>query len=324
MNATDVLNRIADARRSQRETVRYVLRQAEPIGTRLQYCGSWLHLREWIETGESRIQNANFCKQHLLCRCCAARRAGKLVEAYAVKVDQVCADYAKAHPGCELVPAMVTLTVKNGPDLRERMQHLKGAWSTMIERRRRHKSRPNRNPHVEWCKVHGSIKSLEVTQGKGGWHPHFHAFVLLESYIDQAQLSKEWESITADSFVVGVTKCHGGIVAGLVECLKYATKFSELSPAQAWEVHKALKGSRTVDPQGCLRGVPEPEIDQDDNEGLSGPYRDLIAWWSWERNGYVVQPAEHYGLDDVAGQLSQLEDAQVASYSASLAPDDPF
>ena len=107
MNASDVLNRLISHRKSQTALVEHLLQEDEKLGQRVRYCGSWLHLREWIESGESRIRNANFCKQFLLCRSCAARRAGKLVTAYEAKVNTLTAAQAS------LIPAMVTLTIKN-------------------------------------------------------------------------------------------------------------------------------------------------------------------------------------------------------------------
>lgn len=254
----------------------------------LSGCGTWLHFREWLESGETRLRNANFCKNHLICRACAARRAGKLVEAYMRKVAEV----QRLHP--DLIPAHVTITVKNGPDLKERVDHLKKAWQRMLARRRSHLHKPERYGPVEWCKVAGSVRSLEVTAGAEGWHPHFHAFVLLKEYIDHEQLCEEWRELTGDSFIVGVSLCRDGVLPGLIEVLKYATKFSELKPAQAWHVFQCLRGSRSVDPQGVLRGVMEPNIDQDTVDGLSGPYRDFIAIWSNWKRGYNL-----HGIEDL-------------------------
>lgn len=249
-------------------------------------CGSWLHFREWYQSGDTRLMNANFCKRHLLCQACAVRRAGKMNEAYLPKVEQV----SEAH-GSRLIPAMVTLTVKNGPNLEERVDHLKKAWSKMIAARRRFMSNPERHPSVEWAKTVGSLRALEVTRSKSGeWHPHLHVFVLLSRYIQQRKLSEEWEAWTGDSKVVGVTKCKKGISSGLREVLKYSCKFSSMSPADTYHVHSTLRGSRLIDPQGVLRGVQIPDIDSDDIEGLEGPYRDFIASWVFGEDRYKITP----------------------------------
>ena len=40
----------------------------------------------------------------------------------------------------------------------------------------------------------------------GEWHPHVHMFALLDTWIDQEQLSETWHEITGDSFVVDIRK----------------------------------------------------------------------------------------------------------------------
>ena len=236
MEASELLNRITRAKRSQVDLHAYLFEDDPPLGALVNGCGSWLHLREWLQeftpkgTNESRLLAANFCKKHLLCQSCAVRRAGKHVEAYAAKVEHL----QKERP--DLVPAMVTLTVKNGPDLPERVAHMKKAWSRMIAARRRYLSNPDRHPAVEWSKVEGSIRAIEIKRGKrsGLWHPHMHCFVLLDRYIKQKKLSEEWHQWTGDSFVVGVTKCKNGIVPGLIATVKYSCKISSMTPDQIY------------------------------------------------------------------------------------------
>ena len=134
---------------------------------------------------------------------------------------------------------------------------------------------------IEWNKVHGSIRAIEVTWNKKAkeWHPHIHVFALVSEYISQMHLSAEWERFTGDSMIVDVRKCKNGIVPGLIEVLKYVSKPSELTPELLFKLYETAKGSRFVDRQGCLRGVPEPCIDSDDDDGLHGPFRDFIALW---------------------------------------------
>lgn len=283
MNASDVLNRLTSHKRSQAPLMELLRLEQPSLSSKLHSCGSWMQLREWLESGESRIKQAFFCKEFLACRSCAARRAAKLTTAYASKVEHVTA-------GRSLIPAMVTLTVRNGADLGERLSHLKQSWARMTAAKRRSMSNGRHAP-IEWCKVEGSIRAIEVTNKGKGWHPHAHVFVLLNSYIDQKRLSAEWERFTGDSKVVGVTACKGGILPGLIEVLKYASKITDMTPAQVLNVWRTAKGSRFVDPQGILRGVEEPDIDTDDMEGLQGPYRDYIAMWLYGEKRYALQSA---------------------------------
>jgi hypothetical protein len=284
MQASELLNRITKAKRSQTRLLAHVLQKEPVLGEKIKWCGGWLHFREWIQMDETRLLNANFCKKHLLCQACAVRRAAKMNEAYAPKVQSVCED----HPN--LIPAMITLTVKNMDDLAAGIQHLKDSWGRMLAAKRKGAAGSERHLPVEWNKVLGSLRALEVTKGKDGlWHPHLHVFTLLSAYINQKALSAEWERFSGDSRIVGVTKCRGGIEAGLREVLKYSCKFSSLTSEETLHVHDVCKGSRLIDPQGVLRGVPEPDIDSDSIEGLTGPYRDFIALWVQGQARYSIK-----------------------------------
>ena len=289
---TDLLNKITSIRREQAALTRFLCNRDEILGTKLFGCGTWLHMREWLDHGgETRLVNANFCKKHLVCMACAARRSVRLVEAYASKVATVTA----AQP--QLVPAMVTLTIKNGLDLGERIQHCKKAWSAMLAAKRKGASVSSRNAPVEWNKVAGSIRAIEITKNRKTqeWHPHMHCFVLLENYIDQPALSREWQSCTGDSKIVGVTKCRNkqtgevDAMAGLFEVVKYAVKFSDMTHEDLWHVFNVCGGTRSVDPQGSLRGVPEPDIDADSIEGLAGPTVDYVARWLFMLQKYEIE-----------------------------------
>lgn len=295
----ELLNKITSIRREQASLTRFLWNRDELLGTKLFGCGTWLHMREWTDHGgETRLVNANFCKKHLVCMACAARRSVRLVEAYAAKVATVLDDARKE--GRELIPAMVTLTVKNGPELGERIAHCKRAWSSMLAAKRRGASESGRHVAVQWNRVAGSVRALEITKNRNTreWHPHMHCFVLLESYLDQAELSREWEHWTGDSKIVGVTKCRNkqtgevDALAGLFEVVKYAVKFSEMSHEDLWHVYQTCGGTRSVDPQGSLRGVPEPDIDADSIQGLSGPTVDYIARWLFLQEKYELEKWE--------------------------------
>lgn len=305
MNTSDVLNRLTYHRRSQATLLKHLKSEEPKLGEKVEGCGTWLHIREWLQTGQARIRNANFCKKFLLCQSCGARRAAKMVSAYKPKVETV----LQAMP--HLIPAMVTLTIKNRDDLADGLGHLKDSWTRMMTAKRLGKSANCRNGAVEWNKVQGSIRAIEVTRKDKGWHPHIHAFVLLEEYISHEMLSKEWERFTGDSFVVGIKRCDNGIVPGLIETLKYVSKLADLTPENALEVYRVAKGSRFTDPQGVLRGVAEPDIcDDDEDENCVGPYRDFMALWGFRSESYhfrdyadptqlvIVKPGDA-GFDDL-------------------------
>ena len=296
---TDRLNVLTRLRRDQEKTVAFVLGKNQDLGHLMLGCGTWLHFREWLDHGgEARLLNANFCKKHTLCRTCAARRAVRLVEAYQPKIAAIEAQNAS------LVPVHVVLSLKSGLDVAERIAHLKASWKRMGEAKRKGASASGRHAVIEWNKVAGCLRSIEATFNPAeGWHVHCHIFALLSSFINKFALSDEWQRFTGDSSVTWITKCYGEDTRkALHEVIKYACKFSDLTDELLWEFHLGASGHRMFDPSGILRGVKEPELDQDDITGLTGPYRDWIAIWrflekSWHiQDGPPTQGMMHHAL----------------------------
>jgi hypothetical protein len=323
-NASDVLNRLTKAKRSQSELLPYVLEKDPVTGQKIKWCGSWLHFREWQNTGDTRLLNANFCKRHLLCKACAVRRAAKMNAAYLPKIEQVMKEMPK------LIPAMITLTLRNGDDLTERKLLLQDAIKSMYAAARKAANDPVKNLPIEWNKVHGALNAIEVTMGKGGWHVHCHAFVLLTDYIDREKLSEEWARFTDGSFIVDVRKCHeGDAKKGLIEVLKYSCKFSSMTVEQVWEMHSVFySGTRLINPMGCLRGVLVGPLESDDIEDQTGPYRDFIAIWLQSEAKFKIEyldeddPAEPQItlIPRSANELPELtrEAAHMKSYRANV------
>ena len=295
---TERLNALTRLRRGQEQTVAFVASKDERLGIKMHGCATWLHFREWLNTGESRLMHVNFCRRYTLCRICAARRSVKLVEAYEPKVSVVQAEQP------QLVPAMVTLTLASSFDLGERIAHAKASWSKMIAAKRKAESNSEKNALIQWNRVEGSLRSIEATYNpEKGWHVHLHVFVMLSAYIDPFILSVEWKRFTGDSMIVDVRKCHGETRAGLHEVVKYACKFSDLTNEKLWEFHLGVNGGRMFDSTGCFRGVLTGDIDQDPIADMSGPYRDWVATWLWMEKKYHLQ--EGYPTMGMLGSFQQ-------------------
>ena len=62
---------------------------------------------------------------------------------------------------------------------------------------------------------------------------------------DAHQLSREWEALTGDSFIVDVRPMYGEI-DGFLETFKYALKFSDLELSDNLHAYKTLKGKRLI------------------------------------------------------------------------------
>lgn len=242
------LKRYSTARLRALEMTEYCkFQQNVKISNKLENCANYLVFRHYFRIDEVRLHAAQFCKKHLLCPMCAIRRGAKMLKAYLDKYEQV---YS-----LELQPYLVTLTVKNGNDLSERMQHLRASMRKMAQQRR---DALKGQVFVEFAKSVGGFHSVEVTNRGNGWHPHVHMIWLCKVPPNQALLSREWECLTGDSFVVDVRQLSDP-VEGFIEVCKYALKFSDLSLSDNYHAFEVMSGMRLIDSHGVLRGVEIPD-----------------------------------------------------------------
>jgi len=279
----------------------------ERISVTVTGCANYLVFHDYYTVDQVRLVKAVTCKKSLLCAFCAARRAAKLVDKYLGTVEAVMASETS------LKPVMITLTVKNGESLEERYNHLKTAYAA-LQRHRKHCNQGR--AWTEFAKVQGAIHSYEFTRGETGWHPHIHMVALVSDWIDQKALSKEWEAITGDSFIVDIRRIapgDNGLASGMLEVFKYALKFQDLSLDDTWHAYETLKGKRLMGSFGNLRGVEAPESLLDDPlENL--PYLELLYVFS--------RRTAHYDLKDTrVFDSSNLENLGSENLSPGTLPD---
>jgi hypothetical protein len=246
------LHRYSKAHHRAVEMAHYASAQGEvKIAGKLEQCGSYLLFRDYYTAGKVRLHAAQFCKKHLLCPFCAIRRGAKMVKSYLDRLQVIAAERPT------LKAYLVTLTVKDGPDLAERFQHLQRSVQRL------HKTRAGKGQYSEACKAEGAVWSYEFKRGSGSglWHPHMHAVWLCEEKPDARALSEQWKAITGDSFIVDVTPFHNqdDVVGGFLEVFKYAVKFSDMPMEDNWHGFMTLAGKRLIASFGLFRGVDVPE-----------------------------------------------------------------
>ena len=260
----------------------------------------------------------------MLCPFCSAIRASKQATAYHEKMVHI----LKENPN--LKPVFVTLTVKNGDDLKERFNHLKDSFTTLQTARRKWLKRGN--GHNEFCKAHGIVYAYEITNNGKGWHPHLHMILLVDDWIDKDKLSAEWYAITGDSFIVDVRRVKPSKAEvdtidakqqkedysdGFMEVFKYAMKFTELTHYQIWIAHETLSPTgrltRLQGSIGLFRGVEVPKTMTDDFIADNAPFM-LILYKFLKGAGYSVEFMQDVPLGEVS--LDNLGDA-LAEYNAS-------
>ena len=263
------IERYGNAKKGALEVAYYMvsLPDHQAIAERISKCGDYLVFRHYWTVDKVRLHGARLCMKHLLCPLCAIRRGSKALKAYADRWEVIHAE--KPH----LLPFLVTLTVKDGPDLAERFKHLhKGQRELWM---RKHRGRGSPLDGVE-----GAVWSYEIKRGSGSglWHPHLHMIALAESAPDAFELAKEWKNITGDSHIVDVRPIdQEDPISGFMEVFKYAVKFSDQPPADTVHAWLTLATKRLLGSSGCFRGVVVPESLLDDPEGLGElPYITLF------------------------------------------------
>lgn len=249
--------------------------EQKALVSRMRACGEYLLFRHYFTVDEVRLHAASFCMKHLLCPLCAIRRGSRALKAYLDRWEVIQAE-KKA-----LRPFLITLTVKDGPDLAERFRHLHSSQRELWKRKQR-----GRGSVLDG--VQGAVWSYEVKRGSGSglWHPHLHMIALAEDEPSQESLRQEWSQITGDSFMCDVRPITGDPVEGFMEVFKYAVKFSDQPPVDTWHAFSVLMGKRLLGSAGCFRGVEVPESLTD--EPLDGlPFVELF--YRYVGGGYSLR-----------------------------------
>lgn len=263
------VDRYGKAKKGALDVAEYMgtLPKHQAMANTVKGCGNYLLFRHFFTIDAVKLHAASFCRKHLLCPLCAIRRGAKALAAYLDRFEAI------KRTNARLRPFLVTLTVKDGPDLRERFKHLHTCQRELWKRKQR-----GRGSVLD--QVEGAVWSYEVKRGQGSglWHPHLHMIALSEVMPDADRLSRDWHEITGDSFIVDVRPIsQEDPASGFVEVFKYAVKFSDQEPADTVHAWETLTGKRLLGSAGCFRGVEIPEdLTDDPGDYLGLPYVDLL------------------------------------------------
>ena len=132
---------------------------------RVWWCGSALAFWEILETGEKKLENADFCRERL-CPMCQWRKSLKVFHQVSKVMDRTQEEHKN------LVPLFLTLTMKNCTDeeLKDKITDIFKGWKNLNEHRKSRKL------------IQGWFRALEVTYNKEDdtFHPHIHAIILVD------------------------------------------------------------------------------------------------------------------------------------------------
>lgn len=262
------------------------------VSHRLLRCGNQLGFDWYPKPDKVLLTSAKFCGLTLLCPNCAHRRAAKAGAKLHEKLQAI---------GERFDFYLVTLTVKNGPDLAERTDHLAESFRLMREKARDYRRR--KGPYVELARAEGLVWSFEVTHSEHGWHPHVHMIAALPKGSSPiywgdhhagpevglpTQLKRDWQAVTGDSCITNAKRIEGDdLFGGVCEAVKYAAKFSDLTIEQSVHVWRVLRGRRLMECSGVLRGVVIPEGASLLDQPLEGEYFRLLYLWHGAGYGLI-------------------------------------
>lgn len=247
----------------------------------MSLCGEYLHFRNYASVGKVRLHAFNSCRVHLLCPLCAIRRGAKSLGEYRKRYLVVLAGRPT------LKGSMLTLTVKDGPNLLERFNHLRKIVAELLSRRSH--ARGKGRHQTEWAKIEGLVGSYEFKRGEnsGEWHPHVHIAILHRERLDFVAMREEYKRISGDSHVFRVDSFQhpDEPERDFIEVFKYSMAFQELDRSDLVTAYLVLKGRRLLFSAGCLWGVNIPVSLEDESlEGL--PFVDLF--YRYTESGYSV------------------------------------
>lgn len=251
-------------------------------------CGSWLLFRHYFTVGKFRLAKASFCKKSLLCPLCGLRRASKAAKSLSDKIIALKA----SQPTLKL--SLMTLTIKNRPDLKECKDHITQALNRIAQRRRDHLKKTHK-VESEFAKMQGGAFSFEIAKGSGSkqWHVHIHGVVMHEEDFDEKALSQEWAKVTGDSFIVDIRPFYNqeNPILDLCEVTSYALKFSRLTTKELLEAYTLFSGSRLLRCYGLLYGLKIPsELTDDLYQDL--PYIEHLFRY-FEKKGFNLVHSEN-------------------------------
>jgi hypothetical protein len=162
-------------------------------------CASILELRQY-DTGEIKIHNANYCHNPVVCPICSdrvsKRRRALFTEPLkrAVRkfgVQRATGDWKSEYPDAYTGVYMATATIKDGNNLKERIDTLLDAVKRM---RKMGQKRQGGRSQGEWSKVRAGLSNVEIKigTGSGKWHVHAHFLLFTDSPINIRTTDSEY------------------------------------------------------------------------------------------------------------------------------------
>lgn len=128
------------------------------------------------------------CGRQFACPVCAAKRAAER----AAELDRL----MRGDENGRWQMVTFTLRHRRGESLMTLLDRLYGAWRKVRSRRSIRK--------IFDARVTASVRAVEVTHGKNGWHPHVHLLLRTSNWSEAERAQLQWEWLSVLPGVAGV------------------------------------------------------------------------------------------------------------------------
>lgn len=195
---------------------------------RVAACAGWLAFEPPTDSSPMRLTKAEFCRVRL-CPMCQWRRSLKI---FAQASQIIAAANASRQGGYAWVMLTLTQRSVDAAALPAELTRISKAWQRLTQRNAFKKA------------VKGSMRCVEITHGKAGYHPHIHALLAVNpsyfkhsSYLPRAEWAALWQQAARLDYVpqVWVSKSYGDKAAKIAEVAKYAAKPEEYINPSDWD-----------------------------------------------------------------------------------------
>lgn len=254
-------------------------------------CGTYTRGTECPECGAFRVYSTSLCRDRL-CPVCAWKSSRRLFYRAVAAIQTLELEYSHQYLHCVL-----TLQHSKRDCLRDHLNVLTRAYG----RFRRFSAMKG---------VDGSLRSIEITHGEHGFHPHIHAILTVPrtaALITENAVRDAWRRALDSEYApqVNLTEAYSvdaadDVFSAVAEACKYALKpgmLPNLSDADLREFIDAVRGVRMVSSDGVvkrnLQVAPMRPPQQSDECSECGAQR-------WQRHVALIYDYETGSLNEGA------------------------
>lgn len=252
------------------------------------------------------VSAANYCKQHTICPVCAdrsqARRRARFDEPIRRQVSEVKEKKKFAY--------LATYTVTDGPDLAERLEHLKESkrnFRLMGQRRKGGRSLG------ESGKIKAAISTIEIKRGDNSklWHVHAHELVFTDERLNYSVYDQCTKLQLQERFGKWIPKSE--LEKAIVKKVPFRNELKPVSPVTEQWLQATGGDSIDLDIEP-IRHVPAAARGKKRRMYRKMSFEDSVAYQAKECLKYPTKPGDLDPLDSLRVIDDTYNKRMVATY----------